>query len=88
MEIFRTYILERTGISSLQQTSNDLVEKIKPLMADEAKYDSLLQVLHLCDFVKFAKYHPDDSEAASAFEVIEGSINYIESELKKPVNKS
>jgi len=88
VEIFRTYILERTGISSLQQTSSDLVEKIKPLMADEAKYDSLSQVLYLCDFVKFAKYHPDDSEAASAFEVIEDSVNYIEDGLKKPVNRS
>lgn len=87
IEIFRTYILERTGISSLQQTSNNLVEKIKPLMNDEVKYESLSQVLYLCDFVKFAKYHPDDSEAASAFEVIEASINYIEAKLKKTVNK-
>ena len=31
VEVFRTYVLERTGISSLQQTSNDLVEKLKPL---------------------------------------------------------
>lgn len=83
VEIFRTYILERTGISSLQQTSNNLVEKIKPLMADELKYNSLSQVLYLCDFVKFARYHPDDSEAASAFEVIEESVNYIEAEFKK-----
>ncbi len=83
VEIFRTYVLERTGISSLQQTSDNLVEKIKPLMNDEVQYESLSQVLYLCDFVKFAKYHPADSEASSAFEVIEASINYIEAALKK-----
>jgi len=82
VEIFRTYILERTGISSLQQTTGDLVEKIKPLMADEARYSSLSQVLYLCDFVKFAKYDPDDNEAASAFEVVEDAIHYIEGGLK------
>lgn len=82
VEIFRTYVLERTGITSLQQTSNNLVEKIKPLMKDEVKYDSLAQVLYLCDFVKFAKYDPEDSEATSAFEVIEDSIHYIEDAVK------
>ncbi|MGE9314610.1 hypothetical protein ACLOAU_23340 [Niabella sp. CJ426] len=88
VEVFRAYILERTGISSMQQTSNNLVEKIKPLMPDEVKYDSLSQVLYLCDFVKFAKYHPEDHEATSAFEVIEASINYIETEMNKPVARS
>lgn len=84
VEIFRTYILERTGISSMQQTSNNLIEKIRPLMQDEQKYESLSQVLYLCDFVKFAKYHPADSEAVSAFEVVEASVNYIEKELTRP----
>lgn len=82
VEIFRTYILDRTGISSLQQTTGDLVEKIKPLITDEAKYNSLSQVLYLSDLVKFAKYDPEDNEAASAFEVVEDAIHYIESGLK------
>lgn len=83
VEIFRDYIAERTGITSQQQTSNNLIGKIKLLMADEVKYESLAQVLYLCDFVKFAKYHPEHSEAASAFEVIEDAIHYIEETLKR-----
>lgn len=83
VEIFRTYILERTGIESLQQTSASLAEKIKPLMNDAAKYSSLSQVLQLCDFVKFAKYHPDNSESASAFDVVQASVHYIEATLRK-----
>ncbi len=54
-------------------------------MQDEQKYESLSQVLYLCDFVKFAKYHPADSETVSAFEVVEVSVNYIEKELTRPV---
>lgn len=82
VDIFRGYILERTGISSLHQTSNRLVEKIKPLVKDEDRYQALSGVLFLCDLVKFAKYNPDKDEAGAAFDVVDGSIDYIENELK------
>lgn len=82
VDIFRTYVLERTGIESLQQTSNDLVDKLKPLFKNELQYDSIAQVLYLCDFVKFAKYDPADSEAVSAFEVVSQSIDHIEKQIK------
>ena len=82
--IFRNYVRQRTGIESLQQTSNDLSEKLKPLFVENSsKYTSLNQVLVLSDFVKFAKYDPADSEATSAYEVIEQSIDHIEEEVKR-----
>lgn len=81
VDIFRTYILERAGISSLQQTSNNLIEKIKPLMADDAKYNNISKVLFLCDLVKFAKYDPDKAEASSAFEVVKDCVGYIETKF-------
>lgn len=84
VSIFRNYVRARTGISSLQQTSNDLSEKLKPLFEEaSAKYTSLRQVLLLSDFVKFAKYDPDDDEAVSAYEVVEQSIDHIEEEVKR-----
>lgn len=82
--IFRNYVRQRTGIESLQQTSHDLSEKLKPLFTEESlKYNSLHQVLMLGDFVKFAKYDPEDSEAESAYEVVEQSIDHIEEEVKR-----
>lgn len=81
--IFRNYVRQRTGIESLQQTSNDLSEKLKPLFVENnSKYNSLQQVLVLSDFVKFAKYDPADTESESAYEVIENSIDHIEEEVK------
>lgn len=77
VDIFRAYVAERTGIESLHQSSNELVEKLKPVF-DEAKYKNISQVLYLCDFVKFAKHKPAETEARSAFETIEQSINHIE----------
>lgn len=90
INIFRTYVLRRTRIESLHQTSNDLVEKLKPLYSEEQdtiKYSSISQVLFLSDFVKFAKYDPDDSETESAYEVIEQSINHIEEKVKTNTSK-
>lgn len=87
VSIFRNYVRQRTGIDSLQQTSNDLAQKLKPLFVeDTSKYGSLEQVLYLSDFVKFAKYDPADSEAESAYEVIEQSIDHIEHEVMTKQN--
>ena len=84
VNIFRNYVRQRTGIESLQQTSNDLSEKLKPLFVENnSKYNSLHQVLMLSDFVKFAKYDPVHTEAESAYEVVEQSIDHIEEEVKR-----
>lgn len=84
VSIFRNYVRQRTGIESMQQTSSDLANKLKPLFIEDGlKYNSLTQVLAVSDFVKFAKYDPPDAEADSAFEVIEQSIDHIESEVKR-----
>jgi hypothetical protein len=82
VQIFRTYILERTGIESLQQTSGDLIEKLNPLFTDSIQYEKLSQVLLLSDFVKFAKYTPSENEVASAFDVINISADHIEENIK------
>ncbi|MCF3107248.1 BatD family protein [Niabella sp. CC-SYL272] len=82
VEILRAFLSERARVNSLQQTSGDLVEKIKPLFADEQLYRSLAQVLSLCDLVKFAKYDPEDTEAQSAYEVINKGIDHIEEGIR------
>ncbi|MBO9594092.1 MAG: hypothetical protein J7599_14385 [Niabella sp.] len=82
VEILRAFLSERAGVNSLQQTSGDLVEKIKPLFTDESLYHSLEQVLALCDLVKFAQYDPEDAEAQSAYEVIHKGVDHIEEGIR------
>ncbi len=82
VEIYRRYILERAGISSMQQTTNDMIEKMKHLFQDETAYRNMCQVLQLCHFVKFAKYHPDKTETRSALDITTQSIKYIEEGMK------
>ncbi|MGJ7029989.1 hypothetical protein [Niabella hirudinis] len=78
VEILRTFLSDRAGVNSLQQTSGDLIEKIKPLFNDTQLYGSLEQVLSLCDLVKFARYEPEAAEAQSAYEVIDKGVDHIE----------
>lgn len=82
VEIYRTYIWERAGISSMQQTTNDMIDKMKPLYFDDKAYGNMSQVLQLCNFVKFAKYHPNSSERQSALDTTEQSIKLLEDWLK------
>ncbi len=82
VQIFRTYLLERVGITSMQHTSSGLLEYVHPLMKDEAKYKDLFEVLELCERVKFAKYHPTENEAAFAQEAVRIAVEHIEWRLK------
>jgi hypothetical protein len=83
IEIFRTYIKEKTGIESLHQTSNNLISKLDIVFSDKSKYKNISEVLYLADFVKFAKYQPDKEELDSAKIIIEDAVRYIENEYEK-----
>ncbi|ANH81512.1 hypothetical protein A8C56_11455 [Niabella ginsenosidivorans] len=87
VEIFRAYLLERTGVNSLHQTSGDLITRIRPLFSDKELYKETGNVLSLCDLVKFAKYDPGDAETGSAFKIIDQSIDHVEAGAKHPVQK-
>ncbi|MBK7097745.1 MAG: hypothetical protein IPH58_04565 [Sphingobacteriales bacterium] len=84
IEIFRTYIKEKTGIESLHQTSNNLILKLDVVFSDKSKYKNISKILHLADFVKFAKYQPDKEELGSAKKIIEDAVQHIENKYEKP----
>ena len=58
-ETLRLYIFRRFGINAMEMTSNEILELIQREYYDaRSVYDTLKQVVHLADFVKFAKLHP------------------------------
>lgn len=77
-DIFRVYILERKGIQSLQETTNDLVVQLRSLHLPAEPFDRLAAALRLGDFVKFAKYEPSGEDDKNNFETIKGVIEQIE----------
>jgi len=78
VDIFRIYVLNRTGIHSLQDTTDDLVKQLSGLNIHKEQFEQLLQSLRQSDFVKFAKYIPSVDDDKNAYSTIKQSIQLIE----------
>ncbi len=78
VDIFRVYVQNKTGIHSLQNTTDDLVSQLRGLKLSKDQFDQLSQALRQSDFVKFAKYIPSADDDKNAFNVINISIQQIE----------
>lgn len=78
VDIFRLYIYRKKRILSLQKTTDDLVLQLKELGLPKEKFDKLSQSLRLSDFVKFAKYIPNEDDDKNCLNNISESIKLIE----------
>ena len=78
IDIFRTYVEKKKNIQSLQQTTDDLVARLRDIRLQKEQYDQLSQTLRLSDFVKFAKYIPTEADNKNVFDTIKNSIQLIE----------
>jgi hypothetical protein len=65
-DVIREYIARRFQVSSVEQTSDETLRDIRPLLTDKALYQQLSEMLRLADLVKFAKWTttPDENENA------------------------
>lgn len=78
VDIFRLYISQRKGIASLQETTDDLVQQLRQLKLPEDDHNELAQSLRMSDFVKFAKYEPNETDKGNSFTIVKHSIDMIE----------
>lgn len=78
VDIFRVYVSRRRGIESLQKTTDDLVLQLRSLKLSEQDFNKLAQTLRMSDFVKFAKYEPDETDKQDSFNTIKHSIEAIQ----------
>ena len=61
----REYIARRFDVSSTEQTSDETLRAMRPLLAQQKDlYEQLRKMLSLADLVKFAKWttSPDENE--------------------------
>ena len=64
-DVVREYIARRFEVSSVEQTSDETLRAMKPLLQDKKElYEQLRKMLSLADLVKFAKWTatPDENE--------------------------
>ena len=64
-DVVREYISRRYNVSSTEQTSNETLQAMKPILSEQKEiYEHLRKMLSLADLVKFAKWTatPDENE--------------------------
>lgn len=70
-DILRSYIERRWGIGAMEMTSAQIIDAIAvPKSAGEVdakRYEDLSELLQVSDFVKFAKFVPDDDAVDRAY---------------------
>lgn len=74
-DIIRFYIQRQFGINAMEQTSDELLQKIKPITKLNQQKNNLQYILQTADLAKFAKLQPvqEDHEASmrKAYEILE-----------------
>ena len=77
-EIFRVYLLRRLKISSLAETSEELIRELRGLQLPAEQFAALAETLRMSDFVKFAKYQPEAADNELHYRVIRSSVEALE----------
>lgn len=74
-DTLRTYLEQQFNIPALEQTSEELLQHIKPVTILNQQRDKLRSLLTLADLAKFAKLHPSPEEHEAA---IQQAIEIVE----------
>lgn len=70
-DILKSYVGRRYNISAIEQTSDDLLRELRmntSIEIDKQAVETLSEILHLADLVKFAKWNPLPADNEKAFE--------------------
>jgi hypothetical protein len=90
-DILRHYVDKRYGVHSMEMTTEDTMQALKPHLENDEIYQSFNAILELADLVKFAKHIPRDAENESC---MENSFEFVrdtmirEASLEKKVQKT
>ena len=90
-DVVREYIARRFEVSSVEQTSDETLRDIRPLLNERKDlYDQLRKMLTLADLVKFAKWNttPDENELSlrNAYTFVkETTIQSLEDGAEAPI---
>lgn len=74
-DILRRYIERRFGVNAMEQTTDELLAKIKPVTKLNQQRDNLRYILETADLAKFAKLEPQqeahEASLKKAYELVE-----------------
>lgn len=86
-DVFKRYYGRTSGQDLMNQTSGDLLQKLKGYQLNAEAAATATQALQTSDAVKFAKYHPTFIENEAAIDYVKNTIEETERSLKQNTPK-
>jgi hypothetical protein len=82
-DVFRVYVNRAIGITSLEKTNDELIQQLRQSGLSKDGFTQLAQTLRMSDFVKFARYQPEQADNDKNWEVMKSSIKSLNSLIEK-----
>lgn len=76
-DILRQFVLRKLQIASMVKTNDELILQLKQLNISNEQFTQLAQSLRMSDFVKFAKYLPDENDNEKNYSIIHSSVELL-----------
>jgi hypothetical protein len=76
-DILRVFMFRKLKVATLEKTNAELISQLRSVPMDKESFNQLVQALQVVDFVKFAKYQPNESDTEKNFAVIQSAIKTL-----------
>jgi hypothetical protein len=76
-DVLRQFVLRKLKIASMVKTNEELILQLRQLNISPDEFSQLAQALRMSDFVKFAKYLPDENANEQNFSIIQSSVELL-----------
>jgi hypothetical protein len=76
-DILRVFMFRKLKVATLEKTNQELIGQLRQTPMDKESFNQLVHALQIADFVKFAKYQPDEKDNEKNFTVIETAIKTL-----------
>lgn len=76
-DVLRNYLSEQWSLSTQEKTNEEIIFQLKAYRLEQEQFTQLAQSLRLADFVKFAKYLPQESDNEKALQVTADAIKQL-----------
>jgi hypothetical protein len=76
-DILRVFMFRKLKVATLEKTNAELIGQLRQMAIDKESFNQLVHALQIADFVKFARYQPDESDNEKNFAVIQSAIKTL-----------
>ena len=77
-DTLRIYLKRKLGIATLEKTNEELILQLRKTRLSDKEFTTIAQSLRMSDFVKFAKYVPQQIDRREALDVVKQTIIRLE----------